>query len=238
MAFMFLVFGSVAHAADLSALKDQIEQALTRDSGVEMKVTAIEETPASGLVKVTLENGPVLYATEDGDHFVVGDLWSLGGNGLVNLSEKSRSEDRKRLVDAISPEDMIVFPAKGERRAYITVFTDTTCFYCQKLHQEVSALNDNGIEVRYLAYPRAGLDSDGARQLETAWCSSDRRATLTALKSGETRPEKTCADAPIAEQYQLGVEMGVRGTPAIVTSDGELIPGYKPAADIALMLGL
>jgi len=36
----------------------------------------------------------------------------------------------------------------------------------------------------------------------------------------------------------LGNRLGVRGTPAIVTNDGQLIPGYRPAADIAALLGI
>jgi thiol:disulfide interchange protein DsbC len=33
---------------------------------------------------------------------------------------------------------------------------------------------------------------------------------------------------PIAEQYQLGMALGVTGTPALLTADGTLIPGYMP----------
>jgi thiol:disulfide interchange protein DsbC len=47
-----------------------------------------------------------------------------------------------------------------------------------------------------------------------------------------------CANNPIAAQYQLGQDMGVTGTPAIVTSSGQMIPGYRPASDLVTVLGL
>jgi thiol:disulfide interchange protein DsbC len=95
-----------------------------------------------------------------------------------------------------------------------------------------------GIEVRYLAFPRGGIPSDSATKLATAWCSKDRQTTLTELKAGVEMPLNECADNPIAMQYQIGQEMGVSGTPAIITSAGQMIPGYRPAADLAAVLGL
>jgi thiol:disulfide interchange protein DsbC len=139
---------------------------------------------------------------------------------------------------SVPVDDMVVFTPEGETLDYVSVFTDVTCFYCQKLHREVDQLNAKGIEVRYLAFPRGGIDSDGAKKLATAWCAEDQQTTLTELKAGVEVPLNECADNPIAAQYQLGKDLGVSGTPAIVTSTGLLIPGYRPAADLAALLGL
>jgi thiol:disulfide interchange protein DsbC len=138
----------------------------------------------------------------------------------------------------VSVDDMVVFAPEGPARGYITVFTDVTCFYCQKLHREVDQLNAKGIEVRYLAFPRSGMESEGADKLATAWCADDQQTALTELKAGVELPVNTCEGNPIAAQYELGKEMGVSGTPAIVTSSGELIPGYRPAAALVALLGL
>ncbi len=37
---------------------------------------------------------------------------------------------------------------------------------------------------------------------------------------------------------QLGQQLGVRGTPAMMTEDGTLIPGYQSADDLMVTLGL
>ena len=152
--------------------------------------------------------------------------------------QKRRDGERMQKLASVKESDMIIFSPKGETKAHVTVFTDVTCFYCQKLHQEVPQLNAMGVEVRYLAYPRAGLKSDGYNKLASAWCADNRQDILTKLKAKQPVPEKSCDPNPIAQQYQLGQQMGVRGTPAIVTEDGKLIPGYKPAADLVAGLGL
>ena len=82
------------------------------------------------------------------------------------------------------------------------------------------------------------MNSEGAKKLATAWCAKDQRTTLTKLKAGVDLPVNDCSDNPIAAQYQLGQDIGVSGTPAIITSSGMMIPGYRPAADLAVVLGL
>lgn len=220
------------------SLEEKITAALNAGGSAPIKIQEVKKTPAEGLLEVTLDNGLVLYATEAGDHFVVGDLYAIRKEGLVNLAEEKRELDRVAQIDGVALDQMIVFTPEGETRDYITVFTDVTCFYCQKLHKEVADLNGRGIEVRYLAFPRGGPDSEGALKLSTAWCADNPQKTLTQMKAGVALPLADCDSSPVAAQYQLGSAMGVRGTPAIVTSSGQMIPGYKPAAELAAVLGL
>lgn len=220
------------------SLETKLNAALSMNSAMPIVVESVSETANGALLEVRLQNDLLVYATASGDFFVVGDLYAVGKQGISNVTEVGRQGDRKAVIDAIPVADMIVYTPEGEVRDYVTVFTDTTCFYCQKLHREIDELNNLGIEVRYLAYPRAGLDSDGAKQLTTAWCSKDKQTTLTKLKDGVKLPYNLCQDAPIAEQFELGASLGVRGTPAIFTSTGQLIAGYQPAAELAKAIGL
>ena len=220
-------------------IEDRMGAALSAFAGQPIGIESVRPSPAPGIVEVQVINGPLLYATEDGGYFFLnGDLHQVSVAGAVNLTEKRRSLARKEQLAAVSLEDMVVFSPKGETRDYVSIFTDVTCFYCQKLHREVDQLNAKGVEVRYLAFPRGGINSDGAKKLATAWCADDQQKTLTELKAGMDLPVNDCADNPIASQYQLGQEMGVSGTPAIITSSGMMIPGYRPAADLIVALGL
>ncbi|RZA07365.1 MAG: protein-disulfide isomerase, partial [Proteobacteria bacterium] len=128
--------------------------------------------------------------------------------------------------------DTVVYPAVGETKSHITVFTDTTCPYCHKLHAEVPELNRMGVEVRYVAFPRQGLKSAGDEQLQAVWCSKDRKAAMDKMVSGDTIKAPSCAN-PVARQFELGQSIGVTGTPAIVLENGQVIPGYQPAANVA-----
>ncbi len=225
--------------ASAQEVEDQMGAALSAFAGQPIGIESVRPSPAPGIVEVQVINGPLLYATEDGGYFFLnGDLHQVSEAGAVNLTEERRSLARKEQLAAVSLEDMVVFSPKGETRDYVSVFTDVTCFYCQKLHREVDQLNAKGVEVRYLAFPRGGINSDGAKKLATAWCADDQQTTLTELKAGVDLPVNDCADSPIAAQYQLGQEMGVSGTPAIITSSGMMIPGYRPAADLIVALGL
>lgn len=213
--------------------------ALSGFAGQPIAIESITPSPAPGISEVQIENGPMLYATDDGAYFFLnGDLHRADGADAINLTEERRSVGRREQMATVSVDDMVVFSPEGETLDYVSVFTDVTCFYCQKLHREVDQLNAKGIEVRYLAFPRGGIDSDGAKKLATAWCAEDQQTTLTELKAGVELPLNECADNPIAAQYQLGKDLGVSGTPAIVTSTGLMIPGYRPASDLAALLGL
>lgn len=218
-----------------AAIKAAISERLIK-SRPDLIVAAVSETPIQGLYEVKLDMGPTLFASADGEHFIPGDLYRSEVGRLVNLSEKAREGQRQAELASVDEKDMIVFSPK-DKRASITVFTDIDCGFCQKLHLEVPELNRMGIEVRYLAYPRAGVGSPGFNKLVSAWCADDQQVAMTKLKNREHVPMKSCAN-PVARQYQLGMDLGVTGTPAIILENGQLLPGYMPAAALAQSMGL
>ncbi|MBE9540141.1 MAG: DsbC family protein [Proteobacteria bacterium] len=229
----FAMAGEPVSKAEADKLRAALEVGATG-----LKVGSVKTSEIPGLYEVQFINGPLIYSTTKGDFFIVGDIFGVGPTGYVNLAEKRRDGERVEQLAALDVDDMIVFSPGGEKRASVTVFTDVSCFYCQKLHKEVPELNKRGVEVRYLAYPRAGVGSEAYRQLASAWCADDKLATMTALKNRETVPENVCEGNPVADQYLLGQKMGVRGTPAIVTETGQMIPGYQSADDLMVTLGL
>ncbi len=238
-AVMFAALASLAAAGEPAdkAIADKLRTALAMPA-MGLEVATVEKSAIPGLYEVQFTSGPVVYSTATGDHIVLGDLYRVDEKGYTNLTEKRRDGERLAELAKVDQKDMIIFSPQGKPRTHITVFTDVSCFYCQKLHKEVPELNKRGVEVRYLAYPRSGVDSPGYRQLVTAWCASDRQDTLTRLKNHETVPENECADNPVAAQYKLGQQLGVQGTPALITEDGTLIPGYQSADDLMVTLGL
>ncbi len=235
----FSAFTLVARAS--AAVPANVEETLRKmleSPANGLKVASIEASEIVGMYAVQFQEGPLVYANASGQFFIVGDLFTVGPAGYVNLAEKRRDGMRAEEMAAVDAGDMIIFPAEGETRSHISIFTDITCFYCQKLHREVPELNKRGVEVRYLAYPRAGMESEGYRKLATAWCADNPPLILTRLKNGEAMPDNVCTDTPIAGQYQLGQALGVRGTPAIITESGQMIPGYQSVDELMVSLGL
>ena len=204
----------------------------------DFNVASVRPTPIAGIYEVQLSGGPMIYASADGEYFIHGDLFDVQDDGLVNLAERRRDEQRRELLAAVNTEEMLVFAPEGETQTWIAVFTDVDCGFCRKMHQEVPELNRRGIEVRYLAYPRAGIGSGSYRKIASAWCAENPQDALTRVKNGETIPENVCSDNPVANQFVLGQQMGVRGTPALVLEDGTMIPGYVEAGELAARLGV
>ncbi|MCA0975903.1 DsbC family protein [Halomonas denitrificans] len=207
-------------------------------NGQKMPVSQVLDTPMSGIYEVRLETGETFYTNASGSHFLVGDLYENAEDGLVNLSEQSRNASRAERLAAVAESDQIVYRGVDEPKATIHVFTDSTCPYCRKLHEEVPRLNELGIQVNYLAFPRGGMQSEGARQLTQVWCSDNRSEAMTAAKEGEVPSDAASCDNPVEQQYHLGLELGVQGTPAIVLPDGTMVPGYVPAERLAERLGI
>lgn len=223
---------------DAVAVKSTIE-AKFQQSRPELKIESIEPSPIAGLYTVKFINGPVIYATANGSHFVMGDLFAVAPTGFINLAEQQREGGRVELMAGVKREDMIIFsPAELPAKAYVSVFTDVDCFYCQKLHNEMADINRLGIEVRYLAFPRAGVGSDSYKKIASAWCAKDPNDAMTKLKQRQRIPNNVCPGNPVAAQYALGQQLGVTGTPALITEGGRLMPGYMPALQLARALGV
>ncbi|RUM48871.1 MAG: DsbC family protein [Marinomonas sp.] len=195
-------------------------------------IESIEQHEGSGLYVVTLNNGPILYVTPDGRYFVAGDMYQVQEKQLINETEQKKLAKIEQLPES----DMVVFKAKDEK-AHISVFTDVDCGYCRMLHKEIEDLNERGITVRYLAYPRAGIGSEAYNTMVNIWCSDDPKKWMTEAKLGREVPENKCTN-PIASQYRLGNAVGVRGTPSIILDNGKFIPGYLPADELAKELNL
>ncbi|WP_078084806.1 DsbC family protein [Microbulbifer mangrovi] len=233
-----LVLGQVAVADVDDATAKQIKAKLSAGNP-QANFGDVRESPVPGLYEVDVNGGNVLFVSKDGGHFIAGDLFEVGPQKVVNLSEKRRGTHRAEVMGQQDLKDMIVFSPKGETKAHIYVFTDVDCGYCRKLHDDVPKLNRMGIEVRYLAFPRAGLNSVGYRKIATAWCADDPNQTLTDLKNRKNVPLDVCKNNPVAAQYKMGNEViDVRGTPTIVMEDGTVVPGYLPPDTLAKALGI
>lgn len=203
----------------------------------ELPLVAVVPAALEGFYALEFEDGTIFYATEDGGFLLAGDLYEVTDTRFVNRSEDVRSRRRAETIAGLDTDDMIVFPASGDRKAVISIFTDIDCGFCRRLHLEVPELNRNGVEVRYLAYPRAGVGSGSYDKHVWAWCATDQRTAITRLKNGQSVEPRTC-DNPVADHHALSQRLGVRGTPGTFLEDGRYLPGYMPAREFLKELGL
>ena len=127
-----------------------------------------------------------------------------------------------------TPEESDVGPS------VVYVFTDVDCGYCRLLHEHMPEYHANDIEIRYLAYPRAGIGSRAYNRLVSAWCANDPQVVLEKVKKGDTvaadeyTVDSECSK-PVEEHYELGQRIGITGTPTLVLPNGKVVPGFRPA---------
>ena len=206
----------------------------------DLSFDAVETTAIDNLYAVRINGGlQSLYVSKTGDHILLGEMFQVRPGQIVPVKDLAGDKIRQELIAAVNVDDMVVFPAASETRAVVYVFTDVDCGYCRKLHNEVvPELTLNGVEVRYLAFPRAGIGSPSYRRIASAWCADDKQAAMTALKQSQSVEENVCAKNPVASQLELGRKVGVNGTPAMVLEDGMLLPGYRPVESILKILDI
>ena len=214
---------SVAVEADLARLQEKYANA-----------DEVRATPVQGLYELRF-GYRIAYVDASGQFGFLGsgDLQDLSSG--KNLAESRRAEVRRELLESLDGWDTLDF-LPDDARHELLVFTDVDCGYCRRLHQQMAEYHRLGIGVRYAAYPRAGPDTDTWNTMQSIWCADDRRGSMTRAKAGGFTPERTCDSASVQRHFELGQQIGLTGTPALLTPAGSLIPGYVPPARLADIL--
>jgi thiol:disulfide interchange protein DsbC len=212
-----------ASDADYAKVRQQFGQ-------LNLTVNAVAESPMDGLLQVFTNKG-LFFTSKDGQYFIEGNIYDLTNKVLVN-DEQMRPYIQQQ-VEA-QKSGVIEYRAADEKYV-INVFTDPTCGYCRKLHNEMKDYNKAGITVRYMAFPRGGMGSETYLQMQHIWCSKDSRGAMDNAKNGDNVKPAMCTN-PVKAQYELGQSFGISGTPAIILPSGRLIPGYQPAKALLAQL--
>ena len=222
---MMLAFSASSFAeiseAELKSLKQGLIKRLPQAADAQ-----INSTPLPGIYEV-VSGGQVMYMDKQARYIIDGSLFDM--EQRENLTEKTRGGIRLQALSDLGEDNMVVYKPEGDVRHTITVFTDIYCPYCQRLHDEMSEYQKNGVKVRYIFVPFKGEKSVATSV--SVWCAKDQNAALDKAKSGQSVETKKC-DNPINQHQALASQLGIRGTPAIMLESGQLMPGYVPAAKL------
>lgn len=225
-------FAITGNAQEQSDAERQLREALAQ-MAPDLPITSISESVLPGVYEV-ISGAQVYYLSPNGRYLVEGSIIDL--QEQVNVSDQRRGTLQLALIEEMPEDQMIVFNnQKQNADRWITVFTDTDCGFCQRLHQEIDAITDADIRVRYLMFPRAGIDSHSSAELQSVWCADDQQEAMTIAKSGGTVTPATCEN-PIQSHMDLARQVELRGTPLIYLDNGTKIPGYRPAEELIDMI--
>ena len=166
----------------------------------------------------------IYYLTLDLKHLIAGNIIEMStGN---NITENSYKKTRLDYLSQISDDDVIVYASANSKHT-LTIFSDTSCPYCQKLHNEISGLLENNIEVRYILFSRNGKDVDAYGQLVSAWCADNRIEAIDSIFQGDLIDDNSTCINPLDRNFEYASALSVEGTPTIFLEDGRIIPGYQ-----------
>jgi thiol:disulfide interchange protein DsbC len=227
-----IIFICLASLLQTTALADRAADETTiRKALGNIEPDSINTAPIAGLYEVVVGTH-VIYVSADGRYMLQGELIDV--KNRKSLTEPRRREAIRVLLDSVSEDDMIIFKPEKVKHV-VTVFTDIDCGYCRKLHNEMDNYLAEGIEVRYMMFPRAGAGSESYKKAVAVWCSDDRNAAMTSAKNGRALDMKSCEN-PVDRHMELVQQLGARGTPFIILESGDTQPGYVPAKQLARLL--
>ncbi|MCK0538573.1 DsbC family protein [Alcanivorax quisquiliarum] len=237
-AFFLAILSACFLPAMVSAERsmDKVAEALI-STNPSLIIKSMVSSPVPGILEVVLEGNRVVYGSNDGKYIFTGELIEIQDSSTLNLTQHRQEQVREDILSTIALSSAITFKAADQEQMELFIFTDVTCGYCRSFHTQIDEINKAGVTVHYLAFPRSGLDSRGARLLEQAWCAEDPRATLTELKAeGRSSATMLACNPPIAEQYRLATSMGITGTPYILTRAGQNLGGHLSTSQIVSLL--
>lgn len=234
--FRSLFVGVMAASTMLSTVQiaqaDQTtdEQAIRKNLAHYMPnlpISSVTPTPIKNIYQI-VSNGQIAYVTADGNYLFAGNLLDL--KNQTNLTELVQNKERVALLKTVAADRKIISPAEGVKKGTITILTDPTCPFCEKLHHEIPALQKAGIEVQTILTPRAGKGSAGYIESSQIMCSKDQLKNMNLAMARQPLKGKACQDAMIDKNMSLAAQLGMTGTPYIILPDGSAVAGYRPAS--------
>lgn len=218
------------HAAvdhGVSPTADRMVRKALQSLAPQVEVDSVAPAALPGFYQV-IASGQLVYVSTDGKYLLHGDLVDLASK--TNVSDQGWAKFRQAELAKVPASESIVY-APAHPKYTVTIFTDVNCGYCRALHKHIADFNKAGIAVKYLAWPREGITTTAGRptptytEMVSVWCAADRKAAFNEAKNGHAPKSASCTN-PVESEFDLGVKLGVSGTPTIIAADGRILGGY------------
>lgn len=214
-----------AAAAFSTAQADEASVKTAFEAAMRTTVESVTKTPYLGLYEV-YASGQILYTDENVTAVFAGNL--LDTKSMQNVTaERMKKLSAVKISDL--PLDKAVKMVKGDGSRVLVTFEDPNCGYCKRIAKDLNELKN--VTIYTFIYPI--LSPDSADKARKVWCSTDRpKAWRDLMVDGKTPTAKGECDTPIQDVLQLGRKYSVTGTPTLIFSNGERVPGAVGLAEI------
>lgn len=226
LAPMLALAQAVEPAGKLTA-EAVIKRALeSRLSGI--KIDAVAKTPYLGLYEVRVDSD-ILYTDEKANYVFSGNI--IDARSMHNITEK-RLRDLSAIKWESLPLDAAVKTVRGSGKRSLAVFSDPNCPYCKRFEKDLAKVDD--VTIYTFLYPIMSQDSQ--EKSKAVWCAADKsKAWNDLMLNGAVLPQARC-DTPIDKILALGRKYRVNGTPTVIFTSGERVPGAIAAEQVEKLL--
>jgi len=228
------LLGLLCLACSLTALA-QGQEALIRKNLQERipqfpKIDEITKAPMPGLYEIRVDGTEIYYTDAEGNFLIQGQL-------IDTRSRRNLTEER---IDKLTAIDFQSLPLKdaftivrGNGKRKLAVFEDPNCGYCKRFERDLQKVDN--ITVYLFLYPILGQDSvDKSRNI---WCAKDRaKAWQDAMLREQPAASANCDISALQRNVELGRKYKINGTPTLITTDGNRVPGAISTAQIEKLL--
>jgi len=133
-----------------------------------MEISQVNLTAMENVYEV-IAGTETLYVYSRDKFVMIGEVFDT--ERRISWAQEKRDKTRQEALVELTalPESNMIIMGDREGERYVTVFTDTDCGWCQKFHKDIPALARGGLKVRYLMWPRSGLNSESYREAVSVW---------------------------------------------------------------------
>ena len=193
-----------------------------------VKIDTVRKTPYLGLYELVVER-EILYTDEKMNFIFTGEI--LDAKTMQNFTKKRQTE-----LSAIKwedlPLDVAVKTVRGNGKRTLAVFSDPNCPYYKRFEKDTIKVSD--VTIYTFLYPILGPDS--IEKAKAVWCSADKSKAWNDLMQSGTAPALARCDTPIEKIKAFGDKYRITGTPTLVFTSGERVPGAVPVEQLEKLL--
>ena len=187
------------------------------------RFTSVTGTPIDGVYEVVMGQN-VAYVGGDGRHFLFGHLFDMRTQQDLTAAKLTQSDETlgeaRQVSFATLPLQDAVKVVKGDGSRLLAVFSDPRCPYCKALDEELAKLNN--VTVYTFLLP---------------WLGPESRPIAEALWA-DAVPDRANDARVLDRNLKLASELGLRGTPMLIASDGRVSEGARSAEALNAWLTL
>jgi thiol:disulfide interchange protein DsbC len=230
------VFAAMACAGPEGPLTNDEAAAILKDAIPNAKVLKVSEAPIKGLWEIMLQSGRnrgIVYIDYSKKFFVSGAIIDVASKKNLTAERfaelnKQYAESDKVDVSKIPLGDALVMGPKDAKYRVI-VFTDPDCPYCSKMHAELKKVLEKRKDIVFFIkmFPLP-MHPDAGWKAKSIVCKKSLQM-LEDNFAGKKIEKSDCDTTAIDDNIKLASELGINGTPAMVFSDGTVLPGYREA---------